>query len=251
MCSVTGADSGENCVILGATGGIGSALSRQLSDRGANLMLAGRNEDKLRALADEVGEHTHILDASSSKAVGECVQSAADEFGTITGLANCVGSMLLKPAHKTTDEEWRRTLSLNLNTAFFAVRAAVQSMGKGGSIVLVSSAAARIGFPSHEAIAAAKAGVIGLTLSAAATYGSQGIRVNCIAPGLVRTPLAEPITQNKMLLKASTAMHALGRIGEPEEVAEAIAWLLGPEHTWITGQVLGVDGGLGTVRSRH
>ena len=120
----------------------------------------------------------------------------------------------------------------------------------GGSIVLVSSAAARIGLANHEAIAAAKAGVIGLTLSAAATYGPRRIRVNCVAPGLVRTPMTSRLTANEVSLKASTAMHPLGRIGEPGDVASAIEWLLNPEQSWVTGQVLGIDGGLGSVRAR-
>jgi len=123
-------------------------------------------------------------------------------------------------------------------------------MHNGGSIVLVSSAAARIGLPNHEATAAAKIGVIGLTLAAAASYGPRGIRVNCVAPGLVRTPLTARLTANEASLKASDAMHVLGRIGEPAEVAAALAWLLDPAQGWVTGQVLGVDGGLGSVRAR-
>jgi NAD(P)-dependent dehydrogenase (short-subunit alcohol dehydrogenase family) len=120
----------------------------------------------------------------------------------------------------------------------------------GGSIVLVSSAAARVGLANHEAIAAAKAGVAGLCLAAAASYAARGIRVNAVAPGLVRTPLTAGITGNELALKASTAMHPLGRIGEPEEVAEAIAWLLDAKQSWITGQILGVDGGLATLRGK-
>ena len=123
-------------------------------------------------------------------------------------------------------------------------------MSGGGSIVLVSSAAARTGLANHEAIAAAKAGVMGLTLSAAASYAARGIRVNCVAPGLVETPLAARITGNEGSLQASKAMHALGRIGQPGDVASAMAWLLDPANSWVTGQVIGVDGGLGTIRPR-
>ena len=120
----------------------------------------------------------------------------------------------------------------------------------GGSVVLVSSAAARLGLANHEAIAAAKAGVIGLTLSAAATYAARGLRVNCVAPGLVRTPLTARITGSPAATQASLGMHALGRLGEPDDVAAAIAYLLSPEAGWVSGEVLGVDGGLATLRAR-
>ena len=116
--------------------------------------------------------------------------------------------------------------------------------------MLMSSAAARTGVPSHEAIAAAKAGVIGLTLSAAATYAPKGLRFNAVAPGLVESPLTERIVSNEASLKASTAMHPLGRIGQPGDIASAVVWLLDPAQSWVTGQVIGVDGGLASVRSR-
>ncbi|MFO0936372.1 MAG: SDR family oxidoreductase [Gemmataceae bacterium] len=165
--------------------------------------------------------------------------------------AATTGSLLLKPAVSTSESEWQATIAANLTSAFSVVRACSQAMiGQGGSIVLVSSAAARIGIANHEAIAAAKAGVIGLTLSAAATYGPRGIRVNCVAPGLVRTPLTTRLTSNDASLKASTAMHALGRIGDVADVASAIDWLLNAEQSWVTGQVLGIDGGLGSLRTR-
>jgi NAD(P)-dependent dehydrogenase (short-subunit alcohol dehydrogenase family) len=123
-------------------------------------------------------------------------------------------------------------------------------MKTGGSVVLVSSAVARAGLANHEAIAAAKAGIVGLALSAAASYASRQIRVNCVAPGLVRTPLTARLTANEASMKGSMAMHPLGRIGEPEEVAAAIAWFLDPAQSWVTGQVLGIDGGLATLRTR-
>jgi NAD(P)-dependent dehydrogenase (short-subunit alcohol dehydrogenase family) len=122
-------------------------------------------------------------------------------------------------------------------------------MSSGGSIVLMSSAAARIGLPNHEAIAAAKAGIIGLVYSAAATYAARRVRVNAVAPGLVQTPLTEKITSNERSRGFSLALHPLGRLGEAADIASAIRWLLNPEQSWVTGQVLGVDGGLGTLKS--
>ena len=116
--------------------------------------------------------------------------------------------------------------------------------------MLLSSAAAAIGLPNHEAIAAAKAGVSGLARSAAATYAPYGIRVNAVSPGLVDTPMSRSITTNELARKASIAMHPLGRLGTADDIAEAICWLLTPQSAWVTGQVIGVDGGLATLKSR-
>lgn len=238
-------------VVLGATGGIGSALCRRLAARGARLTVAAHDCQRTRALAAEVGGHAVPLDATCATHVDRCLAEALEQHGRIDGVANCVGSMLLKPAHLTTDDEWAAVLASNLTSAFLTVRAAVRAMtGTGGSVVLVSSAAARLGLANHDAIAAAKAGVLGLVLSAAASYASRAIRVNAVAPGLVRTPLTARLTGDEAALTAASALHALGRVGEPDEVASAIEWLLDPAQAWVTGQVLGIDGGLATVRSR-
>jgi NAD(P)-dependent dehydrogenase (short-subunit alcohol dehydrogenase family) len=238
-------------VVLGATGGIGAELCRRLSAKGTRLLAAGRSEAKLAALAAETGAQTFTLEVTQPGSVDQCINQAVEIFGRIDGVANCIGSLLLKPAHLTTDMEWAATLDINLGSAFATVRAAARAMTRTGvSIVLVSSAAARTGLANHEAIAAAKAGIIGLTLSAAASYAGRGIRVNCVAPGLVRTPLTARITENEAALKGSLAMHALGQIGEPADVASAIEWMLDPAQHRVTGQVLGIDGGLATVRPR-
>ena len=238
-------------VVLGASGAIGSALARQLAGRGARLVLGGRDTAALDALAAETGGLPCPGDASAPEAAERAVAIARERYGRLDGAANCVGSVLLKPAHLTKDDEFAAALATNLWSAFHLVRAAVRAMdGDGGSIVLVSTAAARTGLPNHEAIAAAKAGVIGLARSAAATYAGRGLRVNVVAPGLVRTPLSARITGNPAALAASVAMHPLGRIGEPDEVAAALEWLLDPAQGWITGQVLGVDGGLADLRAR-
>jgi NAD(P)-dependent dehydrogenase (short-subunit alcohol dehydrogenase family) len=238
-------------VVLGATGGIGGEVCRRLRRRDEVVHLVARGEGKLVALGQELGCDWTALDATDVKAVEEVVRRVAEHHGRLDGLVNCVGSILLKPAHLTTAEEWTRCLHTNTTTAFATVRAAGKTMRKdGGSVVLMSSAVGRIGLQNHEAIAAAKAGVEGLARSAAATYASSGIRVNAVAPGLVRTPLSERITSNPAGEEASRSMHALGRLGEPGDVASLVAWLLREDNDWITGQVLGVDGGLGTVHLR-
>lgn len=239
-------------LILGATGGIGSALARQLSKLGYALTLASRGGERLDALSSELHADSCRFEATESVSVEACIRSAFEKHGQLDGVVSCVGSLLLKPAHTTTDEEWTAVLATNLNSSFYTLRSAASRMmtNGGGSIVLMASAVAQRGMINHEAIAAAKAGVVGLAQSAAATYACFNIRVNCVAPGLTRTPLTQPLTRHAASLKASTALHPLGRIGEPEEVASAIRWFLDPQQSWVTGQVLAVDGGLSSIQAR-
>ena len=239
-------------VVLGASGGIGTSISKKLAARGASLVLAARGKDDLDRIASETGGTAYIMDARRYEEVEATVQFATDTYGRLDGIVNCVGSILLKPAHLTSVDEFRETMALNLDTAFFAVKAAVRPMFKrGGSIVLCASAVARTGLANHEAIAAAKAGIVGLVQSAAATYASRNIRVNCIAPGLVQTKMSERLTATDEARKQSERMHALGRLGNPEDVSEAMDWLLDERRSgWVTGQTIGIDGGLGTIRPR-
>ncbi len=240
-------------VVLGASGGIGSALCKRLHQRGAKLVLAARDQDRLNELAEEVGGESVPTDATDPDAVEALCERAAEiGGGRIDGLVNGVGSVFLKPAHLTEPEDWRSVISVNLDTAFHAVRSGAKRMMKsgGGSIVLMSSVAARLGLINHEAIAAAKGGVQGLMLASAASYAPKGVRVNCVAPGLTRTNATEMIFKNETSLNASVAMHPIRRPGEPDDVAAAIEWLLDPGQSWVTGQIIGVDGGLGTVKAR-
>lgn len=239
-------------IIFGATGGIGSVLARQLAARGCQLTLAARDRSRLDTLAAELNAEAFNLDATDSAAVERCLADVSERHGRVDGVVNCAGSLLLKPAHLTTDGEWAAVLAANLTTSFHILRSATARMMKtgDGSIVLLSSAVTRRGMINHEAIAAAKAGVAGLALSAAATYARYNIRVNCVAPGLTRTPLTQALTKNEGSLKLSAALHPLGRIGEPDEVASAIRWFLSPDQSWVTGQVLAVDGGLSSVQPR-
>lgn len=239
-------------LIIGGAGGIGSAVTRRLA-QSCRLVIAGRNAERLQDIATETGAQAVVLDARDSTALDAEFKSMLATWGRLDGVVNCAGSVLLKPAHLITDQEFAETLSLNLITAFNVVRAAARIMMRqpeGGSIVLCSSVAARRGLVNHEAIAAAKAGVEGLALAAAASYARYRVRVNCVAPGLTRTELTRSLTENENTAKISAAMHPLGRIGEPAEVASAICWLLNREQGWVTGQVIGVDGGLGHIQAR-
>lgn len=232
-------------LILGATGGIGACLARRLKAAGNELILCARGEERLRSLAAELGSEYRVLDARDFGAV-----EAAFEGEPVRGAVCCVGSILLKPVSATSEAEFDEVLSVNLKTAFSLVRGAAKAMRRGGgSIVLVSSCAASVGLARHEAISAAKAGIEGLGRSAAASLAKQGVRVNVVAPGLTETPLSQRIIASPAALEASRAMHPLGRIGQPDDIAGAIAWLLSAEASWVTGQVLGVDGGLARVRA--
>jgi NAD(P)-dependent dehydrogenase (short-subunit alcohol dehydrogenase family) len=237
-------------IVLGATGGIGRAVCGMLRDRGAELILASRHREALDELALEHGAQAVVTEASHFGSVDALFETAAADDGRIAGVVNCVGSIVLKPAHLTSADDWQSAIEKNLTSAFAVVRGAGQFMKDGGSVVLLSSAAARVGMTNHEAIAAAKGGVEGLVLAAAASYAKRGLRINAVAPGLVRTPLTERITSNERALESSRSMHPLGRIGEPTDIAAAIVWLLDPANSWITGQTISVDGGLAALRSR-
>ena len=249
-------DSAPVYVLIGGTGGIGAPLARRLSADGARVVLGARDADRLGALAGETGARAFTLDATQPDAVDSLVQNAVQEFGRVDGVVNLVGSIDLKPAHAMAPEAFETTVRLNLFTAFYAVRSAAKAMQRnadpaGGSIVLMSSVASKLGLANHEAVAAAKAGVDGLVRAAAATYAPKGVRVNAIAPGLVRTPLAGRLVATEQAVAASAQMHPLGRIGEPEDLTDALAFLLdGSRSGWVTGQTLSVDGGFSNVRPR-
>ena len=238
-------------IIFGASGGIGSEVSRKFAAIGNSLLLVGRNEERLSAVARETDSQMVVADAFADGALKDIFKKAKTEFSKIDGVVNCLGSILLKPIHRTSDEEWQETINLNLTSAFLITRSATKAMMKnGGSIVLISSAAARVGLANHAAIAAAKAGVEGLARSVAATYAARNIRVNVVSPGLVETPLSADITASERQRKASEALHPLGRLGKPAEIASAVVWLMQSEQSWLTGQVIGVDGGLSALRNR-
>jgi len=239
-------------LIVGAYSGIGSTVCDLLKKNGAKLLLAGKDSGKLEALANELDSPFFVLDASDFSQMDSLIEFAIQSLGKIDGMVNCCGSLLLKPAHITSESEYFSVVQANLTTAFTTIRSGCRAMmGHGGSVVLISSAAAKIGLANHEAIACAKAGIIGLTQSAAATYASKNIRVNCVAPGLVNTPLTKNIINNENALKASVSMHSLGKIGTTSDIASAVVWLLDPANSWITAQTIVVDGGLSSLKTRN
>ena len=240
----------DRCVLItGGAGGIGSALARLLVGRGDKVALFGRRAEPLDALAAELGDASIALagDATRPEDLQAAVDAAVGRFGSLDGLAHCVGSIRLKSLHLTTPEEFAETLATNLTSAFLACRAALGPMRRqgSGSIVLVSTVAVHQGLNNHESIAAAKGGIEGLVRSAAMTYARANIRFNAVAPALTETPLAAPLLRSEAARAFSEAMHPLGRLGRAEDVARPMAYLLGEESAWVTGQIWGIDGGLG------
>lgn len=234
--------------IGGISGGIGAALAGRLRNSGVDVCGVARASERLDTFREQ---HPDIqvaeADFTNSEAVTAAIQDVAGEG--LRGYVHAVGSIFLKPSHMMSDAEWDQVLATNLSSAFYACRAVLGMMRrqKGGSIVLFSSVAARIGLGNHEAIAAAKGGIEGMVRAMAATNASLGIRVNGIAPGLVDTPAAAAMTSNANVRAFSERMHPLGRLGEADEVASLAAWMLSEEASWMTGEVISLDGGMGSV----
>ena len=238
-------------LVFGATGGVGAALARRLRARGAAPFLVSREPGRLEALASELGGAPfHIADVTDAAALRAAVAAAGP---VLAGLAFCVGSIPLKPLARTTEADFLDAFRLNTVAAAMAVQAAAPALAAGGrecgapGVVLFSSIAARAGFPNHAVIAAAKAGVEGLALCLAAEL-APAVRVNCVAPSLTRTRIAEPLTKSPQMAEAIAKLHPLPRLGEGDDPAALADFLLSGAAGWITGQVVGVDGGRSTVR---
>jgi len=224
-------------IVLGGTGGLGQALTQRLLARGDRVIVASRQDRESR-----LGEFEQV-DVTQPDQISALFERHSD----LSGAANCVGSLLLKPAHLTKMEEWNSLVQLHLTSSFLMCGAAARAMmSRGGSMLFVSSVAAKLGLPNHEAIAACKGGIEAMVRSAAASYAPRKIRVNAVAPGLTETPL---IANWSDATKATSAkMHPLGRIGQAQDLAPVMEHLL-CEAPWVTGQVWSVDGGLSSVRS--
>jgi NAD(P)-dependent dehydrogenase (short-subunit alcohol dehydrogenase family) len=239
-------------IVTGATGAIGAETARRLVAAGWQVALIGRDGTSLDALADELGSSARpfVAEATESASLDSAVGRVTEELGAPGGLVHAVGSTLLKPAHAISDADFDTVIATNLTSAFYALRAFVRAVPRGapGSAVLFSTAATQIGLVNHEAIAAAKGGVDGLVTAAAATYASRGIRVNAVRPGLVRSSLTRRLVENEATLRASEAMHPLGRVGDAADVAGLVAFLLSADAAWITGQHIAADGGLSGIK---
>jgi len=189
-----------------------------------------------------------VEDISSFEQVENAMQVAIKNLEEINGVVNFCGSVLLRAAHLTSFDDYMQTINSSLTTSFAITRATAKFVKNNCSVVFIGSAAAKIGLANHEAIAAAKGGVIALAKSASATYASKGIRFNVINPGLVNTKLTSKIIQNQESLKYSLSMHALERLGCAQDISSMVMFLLKPENNWITGSNFDIDGGLVNIK---
>jgi NAD(P)-dependent dehydrogenase (short-subunit alcohol dehydrogenase family) len=241
--------SNEMILIAGAKGGVAQELSGRLRARGARLALVSRDTS---GLDDQQGDVLIQADVATPEGARAAMEQAHAAFGQVpTAVVNACGSILLAPLHRTSEAQYRATLSANLDTAFFLCQAylgALNTDKRAGNVVLFSSVAARIGIANHAAIAVAKAGVEALVRSIAADASATGTRINAIAPGLMDTPLGARFLASDAQRQQMSAQYPLGRHGHAGDAAALAAWLLSEESSWITGQVIGLDGGFASVR---
>jgi len=239
----------QKILIYGGSGGIGSATARLLLARGVKLHLVGRDEERLAAIARELGATSTLGDVNESSLFTRVAQDAGP---ALDGLVYAVGTINLRSLGRLTEADFLNDFRINAMGAALAIQAALPALKKSegkAAVVLFSSVAALQGFTFHASISMAKGAVDGLTLSLAAELAPK-IRVNAIAPSLTRTRLGESLLSNEQTAKTIAEMHALQRLGTPEDVAALAAFLLSPEAYWITGQTISVDGGRSTLRTK-
>ena len=229
----------EKYLIVGATGSIGSNMATQLYDSNKEVHLVGRNEDETKSLSEKLGFTYTIADVLEDGFVDK-IKSDIDD---IKGIAYCVGSIDLKPLKISSESDFNKCMKLNLYSAVELIKGYQDSLKKNkGSIVLFSTVAAQRGFTNHSIIASAKAAVEGLAVSIAAEFAPD-IRVNCVALSLINSKIAQPILKNAALAQGIAKAHPLKRIGEGKDGAALAKFLLTEESSWVTGQVIAVDGG--------
>lgn len=231
----------KNILVVGGSSGIGLSLVKLLHQQNANVYVVSRTA------SEEWPSDVKHLEADVT---GSLDAVAAFLPGQLHGLVYSVGSINLKPFNRLTEEDFLNDYRINVLGAAKTIQQSVKQLKNAGgaSIVLISSVAAKTGMPYHASIAAAKAAVNGLALSLAAELAAQLIRVNVVAPSLTDTPLAQNLLSSPEKREASAKRHPLGKIGQPEDISQLITFLLSEKSSWMTGQVIGVDGGLGKLK---
>jgi NAD(P)-dependent dehydrogenase (short-subunit alcohol dehydrogenase family) len=237
----------KKIVIFGGSGGIGSAITSRLYDEGYKLHLVGRDESKLRKMVGEFNADYTLGDVNDTALFGKVAEDAGEK---IAGLIYAVGTMNLKSLQRLTPDEMLLDFKVNALGAALAVQSLLPALKNNpdpSSVILFSSVAVDQGFKMHASISMAKGAVSGLTHALAAELAPK-VRVNAIAPSLTKTPLTDGMLSNEKMVEAIANMHALPRLGKPEDMAALAAFLISEKSEWITGQIFGVDGGRSTLR---
>ena len=244
---------GKVAIVTGSSRGIGEAIAHALADHGAKVTITSRNVDDCQKVADAInGQHPGAAIAvasslSSKESLQAMVDATVEAFGPVDVLiCNAASNPHYGPMATITDEQFRKTLDNNIVAQHWLIQMCVPSMieRKSGSVVIVSSIGGLRGSPILGAYAITKAADIQMTKNLAREYGPHNVRINTIAPGLVKTDFAKALWENPENLKHSTSNASLGRIGEPHEIAGAAVYLASDASSFMTGQVMVVDGGV-------
>ena len=229
----------EKYLIFGATGSVGSSLAEQLKNSGSDIHLVARNESEVKAIAEKLDCSYTVADVLEDG----FIEKVKSDINEIKGIAYCVGSIDLKPFRMVTEADMNKCMKLNLYSAIEAIKGFQEILKKNkGSVVLFSTVAAQRGFTNHTIIASAKAAVEGLTVTLAAEF-APNIRVNCVAPSLSKSKIAEPMLKNPAIAEGIAKAHPLKRLGEGKDSAALAKFLITEDSSWVTGQVIAVDGG--------
>lgn len=241
--------SGKTALVTGATGGIGGAIAKALHSAGAHVGISGRNEEKLQALAAELGDRVSVLpaDLSGEGAIAGLISAAEEAMGQIDVLVNNAGLTRDNLSMRMKDEEWQQVIDVNLTAPFMLAKAVQRGMMKRrfGRIINISSVVGTTGNPGQCNYVASKAGMTGWTKAMAQEVASRGITVNCIAPGFIATAMTDALNDDQKA-KINANIPA-GRMGSSEDIAAAALYLAADEAAYVTGQTIHVNGGMAMI----
>ena len=234
-------------LIAGSTGTLGIAIANELCSSNS-VHLIGRDEFKLSEQSKAIGCEYTVLDLNNTPEPREFAKILDNDI-EVKGLVNCIGSVLIKPLHGTSIEEFNNVITTNLFSSYFLLASFARRM-KNGSALFFSSVAGTRGLSNHEAISAAKSGIEGFVRSSAATYAKDNLRVNCIAPSIMDSNMSQKLLSSEAAIEISKNMHPISKIGDVNDILPVVKWLFSDESKWVTGQTIHVDGGMSTVKPR-
>jgi len=244
---------GKVTIITGASGGIGKSVAQKVLEEGSKVVLVSRNKNKLKKTVEELGKNDNLIhmaaDVSHESEVLSVIEQTLTAFDKIDILINCAAIINdPTPFHLMTEDQWTNLMNVNIKGTLQPIKAVIPLMieQKSGNIINISSLLGIRAIPKvpFSVYGVTKAGIIMLTKSIAVEYGQYNIRCNCIAPSTIRSPMMEPYLQDENAKRMLEGSFPLKRIGDPEDVANAILFLASDDSKWITGTVMTLDGGI-------